>query len=243
MFILTDKKLNGWSDRLRGNLEALDEQIENARTMSKPKRKEDHHTALQWAKMLRDLIELRNATLANVKAHLLGRDETGLPTEPEDYYQGNSSHVQFERDFQTFFLAPWHASDLKLQCEDCGKESEEVSARQFPHEYEADEYFDLCGRCYEKRIQTTDAEPDQASPPVEPASKHEIETLLQSAALMIRVLKTLPPNRRIAELERLLAERAHIAPGMEPALEAYVGVLQKALDDAKAEDADSKPVE
>ena len=240
---MTGKKLiHGYLDRLRENLETLDEQIANARKMSKPGRKgADKAAALQWAKTLRDLVELRNTTLVNIKTHLLGRDETGSPNEPDDIWHDNSE-VEYERYFRSV-LTPWTQQHLKLKCEDCGKESEEVSTREFSHEYEADEYFDLCGKCYEKRIQTTAAEPDQARPPVEPASKHEIETLLQSAALMIRVLKTLPPNQRIAELERLLAERAHFAPGMEAAYEAYVGVLQKALDDAKAEDADNKPVE
>lgn len=36
---------------------------------------------MQWAKTLRDLVELRNSTLANIKAHMLGRDETGVITE------------------------------------------------------------------------------------------------------------------------------------------------------------------
>jgi hypothetical protein len=180
--------------------------------------------------------------MAGVKAHLLGRDETGSVNEPDDVYAENDES-EFERDFKRF-LEPWTQNDIEFECEDCGVESDQVERYTFSHPYpQEDEHFYLCEKCYEKRIQTTDAEPDQASPPVEPASKHEIETLLQSAALMIRVLKTLPPNRRIAELERLLAERAQVAPGMEPALEAYVGVLQKALDDAKAEDADSKPVE
>jgi hypothetical protein len=162
LFILTDKKLNGFSDRLRRNLETLDEQIENARAMSKPKTKEDRRAALQWSKTLRDLIELRNATLANVKAHLLGRDETGLPTEPVDYYDGNG-HVMFERDFQNLFLAPWHESDLKLECEDCGVNSEKVSTRCFPGDYaENDELLTLCEKCYRKRTAKEEEESSES---------------------------------------------------------------------------------
>ena len=58
-------------------LRFLDEQIATARKMSKPKGKADKALALQWAKTLRDLVELRNTTLGNIKMHLLGRDETG----------------------------------------------------------------------------------------------------------------------------------------------------------------------
>jgi hypothetical protein len=157
---LAGKKLNGYLDHLRENLETLDDQIVNARKMSKPKGKGDKSAALQWAKTLRDLVEVRNQTLLNIKAHLLGRDETGSVSEPPDFYSGNAQ-VMFERDFRGL-LAPWTREDLKLKCEDCGKESEEVSRRKFPHEYEADEYFDLCDKCYEKRVAKEGDEPGKA---------------------------------------------------------------------------------
>jgi len=48
-------KFKGYLDRLRENVESLDEAIETAKANSK-KRGRD---ALQWAKTLRDLIELR----------------------------------------------------------------------------------------------------------------------------------------------------------------------------------------
>jgi hypothetical protein len=41
-------------------------------------------TCLGIATLACSLVELRNTTLANIKVHLLGRDETGAITEPED---------------------------------------------------------------------------------------------------------------------------------------------------------------
>jgi hypothetical protein len=147
---LTGKKLHGYLDHLRENLETLDEQIVNARKMSKPARKgADKAAALQWAKTLRDLVELRNATLVNIKAHLLGRDETGAPNEPDDVYDGNPQ-VEYERYFKGL-LSPWTQQDLKLKCEDCGVNSEGTTTRHFPREHADDDYFDLCDKCYGKR--------------------------------------------------------------------------------------------
>jgi hypothetical protein len=131
---------------LRENVEALDEAIETARAMSKSKKGSDSRTRLQWAKTLRDLVELRNTTLGNIKVHLLGRDETGAATEPPDNYDGNEQ-IMFEREFQTF-LAPWTREDLKLKCVDCGCESEEVSDRFVKGE---GDHMDLCPACYAKR--------------------------------------------------------------------------------------------
>jgi len=143
-------KFKGYLDRLRENLEALDEQIANAREMSKVKTKgQDKAVALQYVKTLRDLVELRDKTLLHIKAHLLGRDETGVVNEPSDAYNGNQE-VEFERAFKTF-MAPWTAEDLKLKCIDCGLESEEVTNRRFYHKFTSDDYFDLCNKCYEKR--------------------------------------------------------------------------------------------
>ena len=142
-------KLKGYLDRLRENLVTLDEQIENARKMSKVKTKGDKAVALQYVKTLRDLVELRSKTLLEIKAHLLGREETGSVNEPPDVYNGNNE-VEFERAFKTF-MAPWTREDLKLKCADCGLESEEVSTRQIQHKFDPDDYFDLCIGCYEKR--------------------------------------------------------------------------------------------
>ena len=141
-------KFKGYLDRLRENLVTLDSQIENARVLSKAK-KGDKAVTLQYSKTLRDLVELRDKTLLNIKAHLLGRDETGTVNEPSGTYYGNQE-VEFERVFQTF-MAPWHKEDLKLKCADCSKESEEVSTRRIEHKLDPDEYFDLCNECFEKR--------------------------------------------------------------------------------------------
>jgi hypothetical protein len=218
-------KFKGYLDRLRENLETLDEQIENARAMSKRKGKDAN--ALQWAKTLRDLIELRNETLEKIKVHLLGRDETGSPTEPADYFDGNPE-VAYERYFKNM-LSPWTLQDLKLKCEDCGKLSEEVSNHYFDEE---EEYLDLCEKCYDKRTTESSGESKDAdlAGVAEPASKDDARAILQGAALQIKVLRTFPIDQRIARLEELLADEVEVAPGMEPAYEAYRTILREELD-------------
>jgi hypothetical protein len=155
-----NEKLHGYLDRLRENLEILDEAVVNAQKMARPKKKGDV-SSVQSLKILRDLIELRNATLVEIKAHLLGRNETGALKEPPDYYNGNPE-VMFERDFKKF-LEPWQESDLSLQCEDCKQVSKDIESRcltikmssELPSilpDYERTEYHDLCPKCYEKRI-------------------------------------------------------------------------------------------
>ena len=148
MFFLSDgRSLHGFLDRLRENLETLDEQVALARKNSKGK------GGLQWAKLTRDLIEQRNLTLDRIKAHLLGRTEVGNIKEPKDYY-GSNPEVEFERTFQTF-LSPWIRKDLRLPCTNCGKESEDVTQRQLVVGKDAwgnDEtkYSDLCRKCFNK---------------------------------------------------------------------------------------------
>jgi len=187
---LTGKKLNGYLDHLRENLETLDEQIVNARKMSKKKGKDSN--ALQWAKTLRDLVELRNTTLANIKAHLLGRDETGATNEPDDVYVGNPQ-VEYERYFRKL-LSPWTQQDLKLKCEDCGVESEDTTNRHFPREHASDDYFDLCDRCYEKRTAKEGDEPGESenagsdSSEGDPLEKIDLSKLAPEAAAVIRKL-------------------------------------------------------
>lgn len=221
---MTDKKLRGYLDRLRENVEVLDEQIENARAMSKKK----DATALQWAKTLRDLLELRTTTLSNIKAHLLGRDETGVVKDPEDCWDENPQ-VMYERYFKAH-LSPWTVEDLKLECADCGVKSEDVS----DHYVEGEgEHRDLCEKCYDKRPTESSGESKHAVEIAEPASKGDIKAMLQSAALQIKVLRTFPLDQRIAKLEELLANKPEVAPGMEPAYEAYRAVLQKSLDNTK----------
>jgi hypothetical protein len=43
----------------------------------------------------------------------------------------SDEQFSFEREFQNF-LEPWTRQDLKLKCEDCGVESEEVEYHGFP---------------------------------------------------------------------------------------------------------------
>jgi hypothetical protein len=154
------KKPFGYLDRLRQNLEVLDEAIERVRLVSKGKGRGEDRVALQWVKVLRDLVEQRNGTLAEIKAHLLGRDQTGAVRDPPEYY-GSDFQIMFERDFRNF-LDPWSESDLKLRCEDCGVESEDVCPELFTKEVPLgvgdittteNEYHNLCSRCYEKRVQ------------------------------------------------------------------------------------------
>jgi hypothetical protein len=144
------KRFRGYLDRLRENLDVLDEQIENARALSKkkPKRGASDQDSRQQTKVLRDLIELRNETLDRIKAHLLGRDQTGAIVEPEDAWDHNQQ-VEFERYFKNQ-LSPWTENDLKMKCEDCGVESEEVSACDF-EQGDKDETYDLCDKCHVKR--------------------------------------------------------------------------------------------
>jgi hypothetical protein len=132
---------------MRKNLYALDESIESVRKGDKGEKLAEKRARL---KLLRDLIELQNSTLISIKTHLLGRDQTGAPIEPPDSFDGNDQ-VEFERYLKRQ-LSPWTLDDLKLECEDCGVESEDVSTRQIRHEHRADEYPDLCSKCYEKRL-------------------------------------------------------------------------------------------
>jgi len=151
---LTGKKFKGHLNRLGENVDVLDEAIANARRMSKSKKKGDN--ALQWTKTLRDLIELRNTTLGNIKAHILGRDETGTITEPQDFWDSNQQ-IMYEREFKRQ-LAPWTLEDLKLECEDCKVESEDVMYHNFPaledkhyRDVVPREAADLCPQCAHKR--------------------------------------------------------------------------------------------
>jgi hypothetical protein len=136
---------------MRENLEVLDEAVENARSMSRNKK--NGRVALQWAKTLRDLLELRDRALVNMKTHALGRDQTGATSEPPDYFTGSKNpQVEFER-YLDGLLSPWTREDLKTECEDCGVESQEVETRQF--ENDETESVDLCRKCYEKRLAST----------------------------------------------------------------------------------------
>jgi uncharacterized small protein (DUF1192 family) len=168
---LTGKKLlNGYLDQLRENVATLDETLALARKMGKSKKAGDHHATIQTLKLIRDLAEVRNATLLSIKAHILGRDETGTVKEPANVYSGNAQ-VMFERDFKRL-LEPWTLEDLKLECEDCGAESEGVFSRSFEKQVSLGvgdimttetEHRDLCSRCYAKRT-TKDTDESEEEP-------------------------------------------------------------------------------
>ncbi len=184
---------------------------------------------------MRDLVELQNSTLIAAKTHLLGRDETGAAKEPPDFYGGNDQ-VEFERYFKNQ-LSLWTEDDLKLKCDDCGIKSEGVSNHAFTHPYPQEtEFFDLCPKCYGRRTNESSGVSDDVdlAEVAEPASKRDVRVILQSAKLIIRTLKGLPVDQRIAKLEEMLADKFEVASGMERAVEAYKGALQKELDDAKA---------
>ena len=143
----------GYLDRLRENIEVLDEAIAIARESSKAK-ENNNRMSLQWSKVLRELVELRNVTLINIKAHMIGRDQTGVVNEPLDHYDGNQE-VEFEREFQKFMK-------LSIKCQDCGRESEEVSTRRIRHEaLIPDEYVKLCNKCYQNRTNSEFVDEDE----------------------------------------------------------------------------------
>ena len=137
-------EFKGYLDRLRENLEVLVQQIGHAREMVKDK----DSTALQWAKTLRDLVELRNVTLEKIKGHLLGRGESGVVHEPDDCWDDNS-HIMYERLFNQQMKC-WTEEDLKLTCKDCGIKSQQVTCRLFSRPSGCYR-IDLCNDCYQKR--------------------------------------------------------------------------------------------
>lgn len=150
-------ELHGFLDHLRENLEILDEQIENAQAMSKEK----GTGALQWAKTLRDLIQLRNETLDKIKSHLLGRDETGTVKEPLGFHSSQTHPLTlFERQVRNFLATPWTVEGLKIKCEKCGVESETTQTRHYERYTVSKDYSyiqrkpeDLCDPCYEKNLE------------------------------------------------------------------------------------------
>ena len=211
MFFLSDgRALCGFLDRLRENLEVLDEQVALARRNSMGE------GGLQWAKLTRDLIEERNLTLDRVKAHLLGRTEVGIIKEPEDYYRGHTE-VEFERTFQRF-LAPWTTKDMKLRCGECQQESEDVTQRHLVVAKDAwgndeTQYRDLCPKCFQKLQSQFDKEiPEQAKG-------------LQST----RPTADAAPNRK---LEEILAQTLQAAPNLGSLCEAQ-SKLRQELDRLK----------
>jgi hypothetical protein len=108
---LSNRKIHGWLDRSRETLQILDRQIKNAERMTKNK---DSRVALQWVKVLRDLLELRNETLTSIKSHLLGHATTGQVGDPADIYTSEDhATVAFEEEFQDYLTRPWTKKMLK----------------------------------------------------------------------------------------------------------------------------------
>lgn len=78
-----------------------------------------------------------------------------MPLEPpEKWVDDANNQVEFERYFKNQ-LAPWTLDDLKVKCVDCGVESEEVRGRELEG---WTGYFDLCGKCFDKRISKSTGE-------------------------------------------------------------------------------------
>jgi hypothetical protein len=126
IFLSGKKPLNGYLDHLRENVKNLDSAILEVRKGPEGEKPAEKRARL---KLLRDLTELQNSTLTAIKTHMLGRDETGVATEPTDYYDESSNPLfEFERAFKNF-LEPWTEEDLEYECEDCGKSSQEVELR------------------------------------------------------------------------------------------------------------------
>jgi hypothetical protein len=159
LFLTSDKPLNGYLDHVRRNIDLLDESIEDVRKAPEGEKPAEKRARL---KLLRDMIELQNGRLLDAKAHLLGRDDTGAVREPPNRYSSNPQ-IMFERDFRNF-LEPWKESDLRLSCEDCSVESEDVSSRSFEKQVPlgigdmmttVTEDHDLCSRCYTKQSSAT----------------------------------------------------------------------------------------
>ena len=94
---------------------------------------------------------------------------------------------------------------------------------------------ELCEACYRKY---SSKKPDNAESEdadvAKAATKGDITAIVQGAGLTIKLLRTLPIDERIAKLEELLAEKLETTSEMEPALDAWKGVLQKELDKLKA---------
>ena len=171
-----NKPLHGSLDRLREHLEILDEALLTARKLARPKKGAADRDAIQGLKILRDLVQERNATLDRIQVALLGRDEVGVPCSPQDYFTANQE-VEYERLFKRM-LTPWTEQDLKIECERCHNCSENVTS----HNLERKEHFEgytltkterrnLCPKCLEATqadIQKQEAEAEKPTPPSSP---------------------------------------------------------------------------
>ena len=149
---MVSKPIPGFLNRYRRNIQALDESIEDARKVPKDEKPTDKRARL---KLLRDLVELQNSSLAAVKVHLLGRDETGAPTEPDDSW-GEHNITMFERYFDEQLQQEWTEDSLELECEECQKNARDVVERRLivskDKEFGGNRTQDrtLCQDCFDK---------------------------------------------------------------------------------------------
>jgi hypothetical protein len=189
-------------DRFRENIQVLDESIESIRRTPKDEKPAEKRARL---KLLRDYVELENATLTTVKTHLLGRDETGAPIEPADHYEGNEQ-VEFERYFSKI-LSQWTRKDFKLECSECHRESEDVTRREIVVGKESwgsdiTEGRNLCPECYDK----LSAQPEKA--------ENENSETLQSTKLELGEIDLSTPEKCNQLIERIKSLQA--AGRLEP---------------------------
>ena len=258
---MTGKKLlNGYLDQLRENVATLDEALALARKMEKSKKPGDRHATIQALKLIRDLAEARNATLLSIKAHILGRDETGTVKEPANVYSGNAE-VMFERDFKRL-LEPWTLEDLKLECEDCGVQSEGVFSRSFEKQVSLGigdvmttetERRDLCSRCYEKRTAKDERTDESESNELISEGSALEGAMTDGVRNIIRLARSDgdSPAEKIKMLEEFKAHLVTIAyshasgPNIEPGvalLDKEIQRLQKEAEPGKGHGAAGKPV-
>jgi len=149
--------LNGFLDHLRSNLQVLDESIEDSRKVPEGERPTDKRARL---KLLRDLVELRGATLDRLKSHLLGLTETGSIKEPPTVFADqNFPQTLFERYFHAL-SEPMSLEDLKLKCDKCRAESETTKTRHYEQYYVSNDWKyiqrraeNLCDGCYDVNLQ------------------------------------------------------------------------------------------
>jgi len=250
---LTDEPLNGYLDKVRRNIQALDESIESTRKAPEGEKVAERRARL---KLLRDLIELENVTLTGVKSHLLGRDETGAPGEPVGTWDYNSQ-VMFERSFH-YLLTPWTLDLLKLKCQDCGIESEEVSHHNFQEIRDSHyntivraEDADLCPKCVEKRKAVRQEKAKKrlgsASDPSEAKSERSLtETSNRPGGVLVDSVQSTvnaitsenhPPTEKIRMLEEYKAKLCKIADerGLSHLLGSSLMLIDKEIQRLKAE--------
>lgn len=259
---MTGKKLiHGYLDKLGRNIQALDAGIESVRKPAKGEKASDKRARL---KLLRDLIELQNASMAAVKVHILGRDETGSVNEPEDHYD-EYAVWEFERNFKRF-LEPWTQNDIEFECADCGVKSDQVIRYTFSHPFPQDnEHFYLCDKCYEKRASKDTDESEKQSEASDPASILVAETqaggnvstgmsgaMIGAVRNVIRAVRSddCSPTEKVKTLEDFKAKVSESADerGLGHVLEAGFALLDKEIEHlrkeaelGKGQDAAGKP--